>query len=150
MGTKVEPEELSYKKLKKFIDFNHPVDPHLGVKFPVSDSITVKSHTFKLFDAFGCIRVLEKFSKMKDRFFNKLFKKPKKKLQTPSSMGDLPDSDSGGEEEGPFKGLTDSAMYIGEGPILYLQIVKSFAIMFFVLGLINVPCFWIYSRANEV
>lgn len=80
LGTKVEPEELSYKKLKKFIDSNHPVDPYLGVKFPVSESITVKSHTFKLFDAFGCIRFVEKFQKFKRIMFNKIFKKPKKKL----------------------------------------------------------------------
>lgn len=62
----------------------------------------------------------------------------------------MPDSDSDAEEEGPFKGLTDSAMYVGEGPILYLQIMKTFAVMFFVLSLINLPMFLIYSKANDV
>lgn len=87
---------------------------------------------------------------MKRRLINKCFKKKKKKLEKPSSMRDMPDSASDGSEEGPYRGLSDSAMFIGEGPILFLQIMKTFTIMFFVLSLINVPVFWIYSRANEV
>lgn len=35
-------------------------------------------------------------------------------------MMDLPDTDSDASEEGPFQGLSDAAMYVGEGPILYL------------------------------
>ena len=64
-------------------------------------------------------------------------------------MRDMPDSDSDVSEEGPFKGLNDAAMYIGEGPILFLQIMKTFSILFTVLSLINAPIFWIYSAANE-
>ena len=35
-------------------------------------------------------------------------------------MKDLPDTDSDASEEGPFKGLSDASIYIGEGPILFL------------------------------
>ena len=41
-------------------------------------------------------------------------------------------------------------MYIGEGPILYLQIQKTFAILFFVLSVLNIPIYWIYAASNEV
>lgn len=61
----------------------------------------------------------------------------------------MPDSDSDASEEGPFRGLSDAAMFIGEGPILYLQIMKSFAILFLALSVINAPVFWIYSAAAE-
>ena len=64
-------------------------------------------------------------------------------------MADMPDSDSDASEEGPFRGLNDAAMYIGEGPVLYLQIMKTFAILFSVLAFINGPIFLIYSSAAE-
>lgn len=78
-----------------------------------------------------------------------LFKRRKRKLEKPISMRDMPDSDSDISEEGPFRGLTDAAMYIGEGPILYLQIIKTFAVLFLVLTIINLPIFWIFSSSIE-
>lgn len=80
---------------------------------------------------------------------NKCFKKKKKKLEKPSSMKDMPDSDSDASEEGVFKGLTDASIFIGEGPVLYLQYMKTMAIMFLVLAFLNVPIYIIYSSANE-
>lgn len=35
-------------------------------------------------------------------------------------MKDLPDTDSDQSQEGPSSGLSEAAMYVGEGPILYL------------------------------
>ena len=98
----MKPEDLSYKKLKKFIQSKHPLDPYLNEKFKLSESVTVKDHTFKLFDAFGCLKILEKAKKVLRRFWNKCFKKKtKKKFEKPSSMKDLPDTDSDASEEGP-------------------------------------------------
>lgn len=65
-------------------------------------------------------------------------------------MKDMPDSDSDASDEGPFQGLNDAAMFVGEGPILYLQIMKTFAIMFLALSFINIPVFWIYTASHEV
>lgn len=78
------------------------MDPHLGDKFKYSDSVTVKNHNLKLFDAFGCLKHLEKISKIMRKYCNKCLKKKKKKFVKPSSMKDLPDTDSDASEEGPF------------------------------------------------
>ena len=92
----------------------------MGEKFSIYESVTVKKHTFKLFDACGLIRLFDRCIRIKRNFYSKIFKKKKRKLEKPSSMRDMPDSDSNGSEEGPFKGLNDAAMYVGEGPILVL------------------------------
>ena len=119
----IHPEDLSYKKLKKFIQSTHPLDPYLNDKFKLSESVTVKDHNLKLFDACGFLRCLEKITRIFRKCFKKCFKKKtKKKFEKPSSMKDLPDTDSDASEEGPHKGLSDAAMYVGEGPILFLQI----------------------------
>ena len=77
------------------IDKNHPVCPHLGEKFKVTESITVKNQNLKLFDAFGCLRCIEKCSKVCRKGFKKFYnRKKRKRLEKPRSMKDLPDSDS--------------------------------------------------------
>lgn len=56
-------------------------------------------------------------------------------------MKDVPDDD----KEDSFQGLSKAAIYVGEGPILYLQIMKTFAIMCILLVITNIPLFMMYS-----
>jgi len=63
-------------------------------------------------------------------------------------MNDLPDSaseSSGDEDEGGFGGLTSAGAHLGIGAVLYLQIMKTFAILFFFLTLLNLPVYALYS-----
>jgi hypothetical protein len=58
-------------------------------------------------------------------------------------MADVPSSDSDGDAEAddPYRGLENSAIFLGEGPVLYLQILKTILVMFIFLCLINLPVF---------
>lgn len=47
-------EPLSYKKLIKVIEQNHPVDPETKEKFSAQDRITVKDYLAKMSDACFC------------------------------------------------------------------------------------------------
>jgi hypothetical protein len=63
-------------------------------------------------------------------------------------MQDLPDSgsDSSDDED---KGITKCSQALGDGATLYLQMMKTFAIMFFLLSFINLPLFVIYEENTE-
>ena len=60
-------------------------------------------------------------------------------------MKDVPDSDSDSEANDTFKGLSTAAINLGEGAIMYLQMMKTFAVLFLVLAVINMPIYMIYS-----
>jgi hypothetical protein len=63
-------------------------------------------------------------------------------------MKDVPDSGSDSEENlDSFQGLTKAAIYVGEGPVLYLQIVKTLGVMCTILSIINMPLYLMYSTA---
>ena len=49
-------------------------------------------------------------------------------------MIDVPDSGSDSDENlDSYKGLSKAAIYVGEGAVLYLQIMKTIGIMFLIL-----------------
>jgi len=54
------------------------------------------------------------------------------------------ESSESGEDDPRAKGLTPAAQHIGEGAILYLQTMKTFSVMFFVLSFINIPIYYAY------
>jgi hypothetical protein len=110
------PETISYKSLKKSISLNHPVDPLTGWKFSVSESVTVASYNLKLADAFGCIKLYNLLGRYKAKFVSVITNKKVKDITKPESMKDVPDDDA----DDSFKGLSKAAIYVGEGPILYL------------------------------
>jgi hypothetical protein len=64
-------------------------------------------------------------------------------------MKNIPSSDtsssgSGQEDDPRAKGLTMAAQNLGEGATLYLQSMKTLAIMFTILSVINFPLYFIY------
>lgn len=77
-----------------------------------------------------------------------ILKKKTKGIEKPESMKDVPDDD----KDDTFEGLSKAAIYVGEGPILYLQIMKTFGIMCIMLVIVNIPLFMMYSsiEGNEV
>lgn len=88
-----KPEIISYKKIKKSIALNHPVDPLTGEKFSIVESITVANYNLKLADAFGCIRLNNFINKIKAKCFNFILKKKDRGITKPESMKDVPDDD---------------------------------------------------------
>lgn len=99
----------------------HPVDPNTNEKFSIWESITIKDFGLKLFDIVGCIRCYNVYKESKKRCFNWCFKKKKRKFEKPVSMRDVPDSDSDSSDtKNTYKGLSNAAIYVGEGPVLYL------------------------------
>ena len=80
--------------------------------------------------------------------------KAKKKVRVPKpeSMADVPDSHSDeddSEVDDAYRGLENAAIFLGEGPVLYLQIAKTFMWMFVFLCLVNLPAFLVLPRLSE-
>ena len=76
------------------------------------------------------------------------FKKQLKTVAKPKTMVDVPDSASSGnsdDQNDTYKGLSQASMHLGEGAVLYLQTMKTLAIMFFILTAINLPLYFVYS-----
>ena len=59
-------------------------------------------------------------------------------------MKDMPESNSSSEESEGAGGLTQCSLALGEGATLYLQMMKTLAIMFVILTIMNIPllCFY--------
>ena len=146
-------ESLSYRKLQKMIQTYHPVDPITNRKFNVLQSITVKNYALKLTDCLGCWlcnRCLKYFGKKCYGLVKR--GNTKKKMEKPESMKDVPSSDNSSDEDfGPdtFKGLSEASKNLGEGAILYLQNMKTFAVLFFILAVVNLPIYWMYSLSTK-
>lgn len=66
-------------------------------------------------------------------------------------MQDVPDSDDdkGSAGNDTYEGLSRASIYIGEGPFLYLQIIKTFFVMFLLLSIINIPIYMLYSNTSN-
>ena len=64
-------------------------------------------------------------------------------------MEEFPTSNSDSSEEAGDGGLTDASVNIGHGALLYLQTMKTFAIMFGILSLINLPVYLLCARNTE-
>jgi hypothetical protein len=88
--------------------------------------------------------------RLKKRLLNWCFKKQKKNIEKPESMKDVPDSGSGSDNHDSFQGLSGAAIYLGEGAILYLQIVKTLGIMCVILSIINIPLYMVYANASQL
>ena len=139
----VRTEIVSYAKLRKSICQNHPVDPQTGDKFSIIDSVTVDNYYLKLSDACGCMKCYEFLSNFKNRIKNFISKKKEKQIEKPHSMKDVPD----GDKVDSYEGLTKAAIFVGEGPILYLQIIKTLAIFCILLTVLNLPLIIIFSSS---
>ena len=138
---KKKQQEISYQQLEKAIRTKHPADPLTGERFDVSESITVADYSLKLVDACGC-QTCFKCCTACSRTVGKLVSKKKDKgLEKPASMQDVPDGDNADS----FQGLSKAALHVGEGAILYLQIIKTLAILCTLLTLINLPLLLMYS-----
>ena len=124
---------------------NHPADPETHEKLSIEDSITVSRYGFKLVDAIGCLKCVSVakvcFKSCKGTFW----KKNRKFYLKPDSMKDVPDSESDSAANDTFKGLSPASIHLGEGAVLYLQMMKTFAILFFMLTILNIPVFLMYS-----
>ena len=62
-------------------------------------------------------------------------------------MSHIPDSDSETDDEDNElnpRTLTVAAQNISEGSIIYLQMMKTFSIMFFILTIVNLPLYMMY------
>ena len=68
------------------------------------------------------------------------------KFIRPESMADLPDSNSSeNSDSDENNGITDVSLALGDGATLYLQMMKTFAIMFLILTILNIPIFVLYE-----
>ena len=125
------------------IETYHPTNPETREKFSIFDSVTVYNYGLKLTDACGVMAVISCFKKVKSRTL-KIFKVGgKKKFKRPETMNDLPDSDSSDDnlKNDTYKGLSEASIYLGEGAVIYLQMMKTMAILFFLLTIINCPLY---------
>ena len=67
----------------------------------------------------------------------------------PNTMADLPSSDSeDSEKNDTYKGLSNASIYLGEGAIMYLQTMKTLAILFFILSILNIPIYLMYASST--
>ena len=66
-------------------------------------------------------------------------------------MKDLPDTDSSDDpiKNDTYKGLSEAAIYLGEGAVLYLQMMKTFSILFLLLTIINLPLYILLQSATS-
>ena len=61
-------------------------------------------------------------------------------------MADLPDSNSSEDsEEEENNGISDCSLAFGDGATLYLQMMKTFTIMFLMLSILNIPIYVLYE-----
>jgi hypothetical protein len=103
------------------IETYHPTNPETREKFSPSDSVTVYNYGLKLSDACGLIQLLDCLKRLKSAL-KKKFKKNDKKFLRPETMKDLPDSDSSDDalKNDTYRGLSEAAIYLGEGSVIYL------------------------------
>ena len=139
-------EPLSFKKLQKVICTLHPVDPETKESFNISDRITVKDYYAKLSDICCCYALRQHIVKGTKFIRKKLGKGKLNKYPKPESMLDQPDTGSSSSEGDEDKGITKCSQSLGDGATLYLQMMKTFAIMFFLLTILNVPVYIIYEK----
>ena len=64
-------------------------------------------------------------------------------------MKDVPDSDSDSEANDTFKGLSSASICLGEGAVMYLQMMKTFAVLFLMLTILNIPLFYMYASMTD-
>lgn len=159
----------------KYIEANHPVHPITKKPFNIGDRVEVKQFFVKLLDpcnlnriirkCFKCLKSYRKyalkggcFSKNEDQ--NQVKPEPRAPSKSQLSLVDADDdqaeheeeefSDSSSfEDEGGFGGLDAAGANIGNGAGLYLQMMKTFTFLFFVLSLINIPIYNLYQGVTR-
>lgn len=129
----------------RVISLLHPINPETKTRFSGQDRITVKDYDSKITDCFFCYALTQKI-KQGQKFIMKKFRKKTHKFEKPESMIDLPDSGSSSSEGDEDKGLTKASQALGDGASLYLQMMKTLAIMFLLLSLVNIPLYIIYHE----
>lgn len=158
----------------KFIEANHPVHPITKKQFNLGDRVEVRQFFVKLLDpcninkiiskCFKCLKSYKKyalkggcFSKNDD---NQIKPDPADRNVKLLSLADKDPEDNEGEpdefsesssfeDEGGFGGLDAAGANIGNGAGLYLQMMKTFTFLFFVLSIINIPILMIYQSATR-
>jgi hypothetical protein len=148
-----EQHQLSYKNLIKFIEQYHPVHPLTKERFDYDQRVTVKDYAIKLWDPCSLYVLVRQCKKCCAKYY-KLSRGnvDDHKGARPDTLKDLPDSPSESselEDEVGFGGLTAAGSHLGVGAILYLQTMKTFALLFFILTIFNLPVYFIYSQTTE-
>ena len=148
-----EEVELSWKNAVRFIARNHPVHPITKAKFSLGARTTVKDYATKLLDpcqlhvaAGWCKRVGKQYYKLSRGDTDE------RKMARPESLKDLPPSESDSselEDEVGFGGLTAAGAHLGVGAVLYLQTMKTFCVLFFILTILNLPVYFVYSQTTH-
>lgn len=141
----------------KVISTYHPRDPETRKKFRFCERITLKDYTARLVDACFCYALgqqIKKFRKWLKREWRKWRGIKSEVFEKPDSMWYIPDSASSSSSnlEDGAAGLTMASQCLGDGANLYLQSMKTLAIMFIVLTIVNLPIFVVYqstTRFNE-
>ena len=136
----------------------HPVDPDTDLRFDmVEQSINIARYGWRMIDCCFCFQFykqLKQCFKSCKKCYNcgKIPKQKKKKtVDKPDTMADVPDSpeSSASDYEDPYYGLQNGAIYLGEGAVLYLQIMKTIMYLFLVLTIINLPPLMLYPNLTN-
>jgi hypothetical protein len=148
-----EQHQLSYKNLIKFIEQYHPVHPLTKERFAYGQRVTVKDYQIKLWDPCYLYVVVKQCKKACGKYY-KLSRGnvDDRKGARPETLKGLPESPSDSselEDEVGFGGLTAGGAHLGVGAILYLQTMKTFALLFLILTIFNLPVYFVYSQATQ-
>ena len=119
-GKKANNDQLSYKKLHKMIITKHPTDPDTLDKLSLDDSVTLRDYGVKMADTCGCYKLFMICLKCYKKCKSLVRPKRSKDLIKPETMKDVPDSASDSDANDTYKGLSNTAIYLGEGAVMYL------------------------------
>ena len=105
-----------------------------------------------------CLILYEYCLKVKRVIRRRFWKVEKQKFEKPAHLKELDGDDddsasesgsSSSDEDAGQGGLTVAAQHVGEGAALYLQSMKTIAIMFTVLTIVNIPILYMYSSQTS-
>ena len=138
-------EPISYSKLQRVIGTHHPIDQETKTRFSIKDRTTIKDYEAKLSDACFCYAIGLQIKATTKYLKQKMKGKKEAKFIRPESMADLPDSNSSEDSDADENnGITDVSLALGDGATLYLQMMKTFSIMFLILTILNIPIYVLY------
>ena len=140
-------EPISYAKLMRVIATSHPYNNETKSRFNFKDRVTINDYSAKLSDACFCYAIGQNIKKG-TKFLKSKFKGEKvKKFERPASMADLPDTDS--DLSSDDNAISECSQALGDGATLYLQMMKTLAIMFFILSIMNIPLYVMYENNTD-
>lgn len=131
----------------------HPCDPNTKQKFKITQSVTINDFYQRLFCYPSCKSVIVPLKRCV-RVLTGCFKQKieKNKIKKPVSMNDVPtssDSSDSDHDDDEYWDLPISTRNLGQVSVLYLQTMKSLAILFLILTLINLPMYYLYYFNTE-